>query len=220
MPETPQLSEDEHKAYIFGFPDGNVYPERFVTREEAVAMFYRILTEEARAAYRSKAIPYSDIESGRWSADSISCLTEAGIVCGYPDAAFRPSQFMTRAEFAVLALQFSKGNESSRASFPDIKGHWAEGFILRASAQGLVQGYEDGKFSPESEISRAEAVALINRALRRHVESSSDLLDGMRVWPDNLEGTWYCLDIQEASNSHGFTRKEDGLSEVWDSIKH
>lgn len=55
---------------------------------------------------------------------------------------------------------------------------------------------------------------MINRVLRRNPGSKDDLLSGMKVWPDNPEGAWYYLEVQEATNGHEFHRKADG-HEKW-----
>ena len=71
-------------------------------------------------------------------------------------------------------------------------------------------------FRPHQHITRAEAAAIINRALGRLPEHTGDLLPNMVVWPDNTDpGTWYYLYIQEATNSHYYMIKADGVYETW-----
>ena len=77
-----------------------------------------------------------------------------------------------------------------------------------------MQGYPDGTFGPDRPITRAEAVTMINRVLRRNPGSKDDLFFGMKVWPDNPAGAWYYLEVQEATNGHEFHRKADG-HEKW-----
>ena len=84
---------------------------------------------------------------------------------------------------------------------------------------GWICGYEDGTFRPENPITRAEAMAMINRVLCRLPESESDLLESMHIWPDNEIGAWYYLTVQEATKSHDFERKEDGVHERWTALK-
>jgi hypothetical protein len=215
---TPELNRDDHDAYIIGYPDGLVHPERNITREEAATIFFRLLTEGSRDTYRSFENPYPDVNADRWSNEAISTLMRADILTGYPDGSFQPSAFMTRAEFTALAARFDGGAGTGENLFSDIVGHWAQSEINRARTLGWAEGYEDGSFRPDNDITRAEVVTLINRALRRHVESAADLHPDMRVWPDNLEASWYYYDVQEASNSHAYHRKDDGLSEVWEAI--
>jgi hypothetical protein len=215
----PALNRDDHYAYIVGYPDGLVHPERNITREEAATIFFRLLTEETRDAYRTAAGVYSDVDAARWSNEAIATLSAAGILTGYEDGAFRPSALMTRAEFTAIAARFDGGGDAAADAFDDTAGHWARAYIDRAYARGWVTGYEDGSFRPDRRITRAEVAALINRALLRHVESTDDLLPGMRVFSDNADpALWYYFDIQEAANSHAYERKEDGLSERWTEL--
>ena len=98
--------------------------------------------------------------------------------------------------------------------------HWAANYIISAYNAGIIVGYLDGTFRPETPISRAEAVAIINRLLNRHVESEDDMLPDMVKWSDNTDtNAWYYYDIQEATNSHAYSRKEDdGKNEKWAEI--
>ena len=210
----PELNKGEHFAYIKGYPDGSVHPNGNITREEVAAIFYRLLTDESRAAYENASNPFSDVLSNRWSNKAISTLVAAGIFKGYPDGTFRPGKFITRAELAVIVARFAKLTEGD-ATFLDIAGHWAEFYIRMAAANGWIKGYPDGTFRPNKPITRAETVALINRVLERNPETKEDLLSGMRTFTDNMDTEqWYYLDIQEAANSHLYQRKENGF-ETW-----
>jgi uncharacterized repeat protein (TIGR02543 family) len=218
-PTSSELNRDDHYAYIVGYPDGLVHPERNITREEAATIFFRLLTEESRDAHRSAANPYPDVDAARWSNEEISTLSKAGILTGYPDGSFKPAAPVTRAEFTAIAARFDGGSKTAENNFNDTAEHWARSLIDRACALGWVTGYEDGSFRPDRDITRAEAATLINRALERRVESADDLLPDMRVWPDNADtAAWYYFDIQEASNSHNYERKADSVAEIWTSI--
>ena len=82
-----------------------------------------------------------------------------------------------------------------------------------------VIGYPDGGVHPHATITRAEAMALINRVLNRNPESKDDLLRSMNIFNDNLDTTkWYYLDVQEAANSHDFIRKANGY-EMWKKLR-
>ena len=60
-------------------------------------------------------------------------------------------------------------------------------------------------------------MTMINRMLNRLPEDEADLLKGMKTWSDNKPGTWYYLTVQEATNSHAFTRR-DGVHEQWTAL--
>ena len=62
-------------------------------------------------------------------------------------------------------------------------------------------------------------MAVINRVLNRLPEDEEDLLDGIDIWTDNQPETWYYLVVQEATNSHNFERKDDGVHECWTVLK-
>ncbi len=218
-PDKPGLDAATHKVYIYGYPDGSVQPNGNITREETAAIFYRLLTDETRSAYKTDKCKFGDVEAGRWSRTEIATLAAAGIVYGRNDEIFDPGAPITRAEFAAICARFDDSDFDVTVTFPDVAGHWAENEIHEAAAHGWIIGYEDGTFRPDRPITRAEAVTLINRMLERLPETVDDLLDNMIEFYDNLDtSAWYYLAMQEASNGHDYTRKADGEHESWISL--
>lgn len=118
------------------------------------------------------------------------------------------------AQFAAICARFDTGKSSGTQTFTDIKGHWAEKYIERAAELGWIKGFEDGSFRPDTYITRAQAMTMINRVLNRIPEENSDLLSGMNTWPDCNPGDWFYLAVQEATNSHDFKHKA-GNYETW-----
>ena len=111
------------------------------------------------------AAEFSDIE-GHLCEEAVYELTELGVINGFPDGTFRPDAFITRAEAAkLLALALSTVSQGEAPQFSDTKGHWAESYIGRGVEMGLIQGYPDGTFKPDSNISQYEMKILVIRAL-------------------------------------------------------
>lgn len=215
-PPLGDLDMDNHFAYIIGYPDGNVRPGGYITREEVATIFFRLLTQEARTRLWSKSNSYNDVETYRWSNNAISTMTNGNILTGYEDGSFKPLQYITRAELATIAARFSSESYSGENKFTDIGGHWAANAINLAAELGYVEGYGDGTFRPDEFITRAEVMTFLNRVLGRNAESPEALLDDMTKWPDNAsESAWYYFAVQEATNSHDYIREEDSEYELW-----
>lgn len=196
------VERDYHTAYIIGRPDGLVHPEQPITRAEAATIFFRLLSEEARQHYWYTRNAYSDVAANDWHNNAISTLAKAGIVKGCPDGSFRPNDNISRAEFVTMVSRVVEAKEVTKHSFRDTRGHWAESAVDNAQSIGIVQGYSDGLFHPNEQVTRAEVMAICNRLLGR-VSHANGLLEDMIVWPDNMDTEkWYYLDVQEATNSH------------------
>ena len=210
--ETPPttLNDTDHYAYIVGYEDGTIRPNGHITRAEAATVFFRLLTDEARDANLTDRSPYPDVSAGAWYNKAIATLSRMGILSGYEDGSFRPNATVTRAEFAAMAARFDTEAKPVDTPFTDLTGCWAADEIAKAYGKGWVNGYGDNTFRPNGPITRAEAVTLINRVLRRLPETDKDLLPDERTWPDNPETFWGYLALQEASNSHLYDRKSDG----------
>ena len=207
----------EHIAYLNGYSDGTVRPNGNITRAEVATIFFRLLTDEVRDANLTYGNTFTDVPNGAWYNAAVSTLSSMQIINGYTDGSFRPNQNITRAELASIIARFAELKNTSGVYFTDIDGHWATDNICLAAANGWITGYADGSFKPNRPVTRAETVTMINRVLERSPLSTDDLLDGMVTYSDNLDTTaWYYLAIQEASNSHDYTRMTVG--EFWRSL--
>lgn len=213
-PAPAWLNSDDHFAYVYGYPDGRVGPLNNITRAEVAAIFYRLLRKDIRVESQTTENSFDDVPADAWYVTEVSTLARLGVFVGRTTDVFAPDAPITRAEFATVCARFDQSGAAEDRDFSDIGGHWAEQYIRQAAALGWVQGYPDGTFGPDRPITRAEAVTMINRVLRRNPGSKDDLLSGMKVWPDNPEGAWYYLEVQEATNGHEFHRKADG-HEKW-----
>lgn len=210
-----KLTTADHFNYVIGYPDGTVHPTANITRAEVATIFYRLLTEESRAAYGSETNEYADVNAGDWFNTAISTLSNVGVLKGYPDGNFYPNRNITRAELTAVITRFVE-QVGGTAPFSDVDGHWAYDNIAMAAAKGWINGYDDGTFRPDREITRAETFAMVNRMLGRRPETKDDLHSDMITFPDNMDAAqWYYLDVQEAANNHDFSRKADGLHETW-----
>ena len=208
-PETPlgplpELNKDDHFAYIVGREDGKAHPMDNITRAEVATIFYRLLTDETREAYWGTVSTYSDVEQDAWYMHAVATLTNAGVLNGRGDGKFAPEAPITRAEFAAVAARFFGGEYEGPDLFTDIENSWAREYINRAAELGIIKGLPDGTFNPGRSITRAEAIAMINRTLERHPHADY-LLEEMTTFSDNMDtNAWYYADIQEATNSHDY----------------
>lgn len=211
------LNKEIHFNYVIGYTDGTIRPNNDISRAEIATIFFRLLTDEAREQYTTTAGNFTDVKAGMWCNRAIATLTNMGIIKGYTDGSFQPNKSITRAELATIIARFAKLDVNTK-TFSDINGHWAQKNIELAAGNGWINGYEDGTFRPNNNITRAETFAMINRVLDRQTESVSDLLptSEMNMWSDNLnENAWYYKDVQEATNYHKCDRVGDSVYEKW-----
>ena len=214
------LNGKDHYAYVVGYPDGMVYPQKNITRAEVATIFFRLLKDETREANMTKSNGYNDMKDGAWYTCAVSTLSKMGIIKGYEDGSFKPDASISRAEFAAIAARFDPDGDKTPATFSDVSSHWAKDEISIAANHGWIKGYEDGSFKPDQKITRAETMTLVNRVLKRLPETKDDLHKDMKTWPDNQnESAWFYLAVQEATNSHYQNLKKDGTHEKWESMR-
>lgn len=201
------LNIDDHYAYIIGYEDGTVRPQGNITRAEVATIFFRLLTDEVREEYWSTESGYSDVSSSDWYNNAISTLSNLGVITGYEDGTFRPNASISRAEFVTIATRFFDYTAEYEGTFSDVSySSWYADFVQAAVDMGLVNGYENGTFRPNASITRAEAVAIVNRVLLRRPDAEHLLSWAvMNTFSDNADtAAWYYADIQEATNSHDY----------------
>lgn len=220
LADTPWLNTTDHYAYIVGYAeDGTVRPGANINRAEVATIFFRLLTDEARDQFWSTSNEFSDVSADAWYNNAISTMVNAGIIKGYEDGTFRPNANITRAEFAAIAARFLSNPFVGDEKFTDTLNHWAHDSINDAAAAGWISGYADGTFRPDNDITRAEAVTLVNNVLQR-APHADHLLADMKTWPDNMDqSAWYYLAIQEATNSHDHEWSTDATYEIWTAMQ-
>ena len=193
----PVLDKSNEKAYLSGYPDGTFHPDDYITRAETASLIYALVTNDDKADYAEYAARFSDVAADDWYVASVGYFTAAGIVIGYPDSTFMGDQAITRAEFAAILSRFEATGADGDLPFDDVESHWARDEIQIAYSNGWVNGYPDGTFKPDASISRAEAVAMVNRMIGRDLSQ----YEGYPMkFTDVPEDEWYYMDITAASN--------------------
>lgn len=210
------LNGEDHYAYIKGYPNGTFKPTANITRAEVSVIFYRLLTDSTRKAYSTSYNTFKDVPANAWYATAVSTMAKLGIVNG-SGGYFRPNDYITRAEIAAMIARCDGGYYTgSYTGFSDVYGHWASSYIGRAYELGWINGY-GSTYAPDQYVTRAETVAIVNRVLNRAPQYNSDLAKYMITFSDVSTAKWYYLDVQEAANSHDYTRKANGY-ETWTKI--
>ena len=208
---TPELlNGEDHFAYIVGHNDGNVYPNGLISRAETAAVFFRLLKDEVRDGNLLTSNTYSDVPDDYWANTAISTMTGLGIVQGHSGTTFDPEAPITRAQFAAICARFDTGAGGTTQTFSDISGHWAEEYIRQVAGLGWIKGFEDGTFRPDTYITRAQAMTMINRVLNRIPEENSDLPAGMNTWPDCNPGDWFYDNVMDAAENGYISGMGDG----------
>ena len=212
---TPKLNTADHFAYVQGYPDGTVKPAGNITRAETAAILFRLMDDASRKTYYSTKSGFHDVASGSWYNTYVATLNNAGVITDSSNGYFRPNEAITRAELAAMLAKFSETTGAANY-FNDVSAkYWAANAIAICAKLGWITGYPDGTFRPDKNVTRAELMAMINRATGRAPKSADAFLPGMKTWIDNTSDKWYYLDVQEATNSHSYTVKG---SETWTAL--
>ena len=204
------LPATEHKAYIVGYEDGTFRPDSDMTRAEAAAIFARLISEEKGEQVSGKAT-FSDVSSSDWYATELGYLQKYNIIKGYEDGTFRPDAPVTRAEFTAMTVRYydlfhEVKYPANTTKYTDVTGsYWAVKDISFATNKKWLNGYADGSFKPDTNITRAEVVTVVNHATGRvpDKEYINDNLSNLDKFTDLKNNAhWAYYNIMEAANTH------------------
>ena len=166
------ITQMTKEGLMSGYRNGTFKPNDPLSREEAASLFSNMLGDTPSIMLASS---FSDITSDRWSSLAIESVARANIISGYGDSTYRPEQYMSRQEFAVVANKFLhyQGYHTEDPTaldsihFSDQKfiAPWAQSSVRELAFLGFINYSTTGLFNPEKYITRAEAAEITYRFL-------------------------------------------------------
>ena len=151
-----------NNGYISGYPDGTFRPNNAISRAEFVT-----IANKAFGFTSSQGISFSDVKAGYWAYSEIQKGVAAGYVRGDASGTFRPGSAVSRQEAAVMLarLRGYEDDEAASYGYTDrwAMANWAVGAIGAVSRNGVMSGYPDKTFRPQRDLTRAEAVAALQK---------------------------------------------------------
>lgn len=210
------LEREKHDAYVQGDDAGNFNANQNMTRAEAATVFYNLLTNQK---VDTSDIEFTDVDDAAWYAKAVKTLAALDIITGYEDGSFHPNASVSRAEFATMASRFDNLSAGTMR-FTDVSdSHWAYSYIVSAATKGWINGYTDGTFRPDNNITRAEVVTMVNRVLDRTADESyiDAHVDELTSFADVTDSHWAYYNILEAANSHDY--KKSSSKESWTALR-
>lgn len=151
---------------------------------------------------------FDDVSTAEWFGDDVYYLTSKGVINGYPDGTFKPTQSINRAEFTKLIIEVLQ-NEGIiepnyyyyESPFSDVDySAWYFDVISQAKEAAIIGGYQDGTFHPEGNISRAEAASIISNVLKTYGISKLDVIS-FGEFKDVTQEKWYNVAITDITKA-------------------
>ena len=157
------LAKWESQALISGYEDGTIRPDNEISRAEFVSLVNRVAGYQAAGS----AVKFSDVKTGDWYAGQVAIAVNEGYIGGFEDNTFRPNDSVTRAQAAAIIARIKNlPSDAARveqfadaAATPD----WAKGVVGAVANAGYMIGDEANNFNAEKALTRAEAVAALDR---------------------------------------------------------
>jgi beta propeller repeat protein len=200
----------EH-GIVTGFPGGSYKPATVVTRDQMAVFIARALAggDEGVAVPTGVAEPsFSDVPETHWAYKYIEYCKDNGIVAGFPDGSYGPATAVNRGQMAVFVARAEAGGDDrvsdgpDTPTFPDVTSEgewgWTYKYVEYASSQHIVQGYPDGKYHPEIQVTRDQMPVFVARAFA--LEWSGRVIGGANLTSGAADATDPTDD-----NGHGTT---------------
>ena len=162
------------QGLIGGYQDGTFKPDQAITRAEFVS-----LLNKAIGAKSAGFVDFTDVADTDWFYGELQLAMGSGYVAGFEDGSFHPNDTVTRAQAAAFIAK-AKGltsNELAAESFMDSYtiADWAKGAIGAVVNAGYMSGYQDATFGAGRALTRAEAVATLDRVLNGAASKGDDV---------------------------------------------
>ena len=207
-------SSGYHIGYLNAFDVRYLHPNELLTRVEMAFMMYQLLDPDQRPDTLINYQPFTDLP---FASDNhcIASLSVIGLLRGYEDGSFRPDNPISRAECVVLLSRLIEVPAGS-STFSDVpETHWASSAISAGTSAGWLSGYPDGTFRPDQNITRLEAVKMINTAFHRTCDVNYvQTTKGFPRFYDVSPEFWGYFDLIEAYVGHNYIVTDDG-TEIW-----
>ncbi|MFJ7736485.1 DUF6612 family protein [Lysinibacillus sp. NPDC097287] len=158
----------------------------------------------------SAASPFSDVSEDHPHFKGISTLSKAGVINGYDDGTFKPSQAVTRGQAAkIIVNAFELSAPDKNLNFKDLdeSSEYYEA-IAELVAHGVVKGYDDNTFRPNETVTRGQMAVMIAGALDLNAKGTSPFTDV----PEGSSFANAVTALYEAGISKGISATEFGVN--------
>ncbi|NOJ73707.1 S-layer homology domain-containing protein [Paenibacillus alvei] len=168
-----QLRNWNAQGLIEGYPDGSFKPNNTITRGEFMALINRSFQFN-----QTTDINFIDLKESNWEYTEVQKAVRENYIYGYEDNSIRSSKPLSRQEAAVIVSKLLKVTNDEQAAnvFNDTASiaFWSKGKVGAAVSKKIIVGYSDHTFKPKANITRAEAVVMLDKAKSFILESTPD----------------------------------------------
>ena len=156
------------KGTFNGYGDGTFKGDRNITRYEAATILAKLTGIETQKSNSGQKLKFTDVPEKHWAYKYVSFTAEKGINKGYDDNTFRGDRYITRYEMAHMIASILELNTDSKKNanpFSDVaSSHWAVNSVINLAVNGIIEGYGNGTFKGDKNITRYEAAHMVAKA--------------------------------------------------------
>ena len=205
-----QIKEWANIGYINGYPDGTFLPDNSITRAEFLTLVNKIFKFENKTN-----INFIDVRPDYWAYSEIQKGISAGYVSGDKNGTFRPDDFITRQEAAVIINKLLDNTEitENKPNFKDAYDidEWAKNSVDIVYEHGILSGFPNGTYRPKKYMTRAEAVSALKRLTEikgtEDIGKNEYILREEQMKDKIIDGDLIITDDMDTVNLEGVTVK-------------
>lgn len=157
------------------------------------------------------SLPFTDVKAGDWFYEAVAYVYSHGIMRGQSENTFAPYAAMDRAMIVTILHRLEGSPAALPASFTDVaEGQYYAAPVAWASAEGIVEGYEDGAFRPSDPITREQLAAILCR-YARYKGLDTSVKGDLGQFPDAPSVSLYAADAMSWAVGAGLIAGMDGM---------
>lgn len=171
-----------YKDMLFAYENGlfrgvsstTFAPNDIMSRAMFVTVLSRMEALVNNTTIQGNANTFLDVPEGQWYTDAVAWAAKAQIATGYGDGTFGKDDNVTREQACTFIMRYLtaygvdlSSYGQSELTFTDAAevSSWAKDSVAMAQALGIIQGRDDGRFDPATNMTRAECAAVFHRLM-------------------------------------------------------
>lgn len=161
---------------------------------------------------------FKDVDNNHWASSAITFLKEKGWINGKTEDLYAPEDNLTRGELSAIIcriLNLDVNNSGQKSNYSDVQNHWAKGYISKLNELGIVNGYTDGSFKPDNNVSREEVAKIIYKVMEldsfKNINNKKFEENGNTKYSDLNGQEWsyeYIISLSSKKILNGYTNGE------------
>ncbi len=200
--EIPVQYNGVNTSYIEGYGNGSFAPDADITKAETATILARLMLKGSTMP-TNLVSSFADVSVNDWYYDDVAYIESVNGFEYLDSAILHPNKAITRGEFVQMIFSSSQTEAVTGNYFKDVNETDAcYEAVSTLASMGVLEGYGDKTFRPNTTLTRAEAVTVFNRLINLIADETTVSKDSLDTKFNDISGHWAEYQILMAANDN------------------